>query len=361
MNRKKYTAPFYVDISITNSCNLKCVYCYAEANENKHTNMEVQLFSKIIKELEANGVHYVRIAGGEPLIHPQIQDILDVCGEVQMLKSMSANATLLSSRLASKIVEAKIDWVVVSLDGADATTHDVTRGKFLDTVRGINLLQEAGIRMKIACVVNSNNYKHIEKLVEFAKQNGIYSVGFILQSDVGRAHNCVNNFHMISIQMKEFIEKVTLLKEKSKSVKVNVVFPYESSMPWEIKAYLNDQVIDKIWREYVPYSQDREISCMAGITTCAISAEGELFGCEQMLGFPELSAGSLKDNSFKKLWDEFTCLKVLRDAQPEMLPLECQRCDIGFCGGGCRAIAYANTKNLLGADGRCTIVGRENV
>lgn len=63
MNRKKYTAPFYVDISITNSCNLKCVYCYAEANENKHTNMEVQLFSKIIKELEANGVHYVRIAG----------------------------------------------------------------------------------------------------------------------------------------------------------------------------------------------------------------------------------------------------------------------------------------------------------
>lgn len=47
-----------------------------------------------------------------------------------MLKSMSTNATLLSSRLASKIVEAKIDWVVVSLDGADATTHDVTRENF---------------------------------------------------------------------------------------------------------------------------------------------------------------------------------------------------------------------------------------
>ena len=355
--RKKYTAPFYVDISITDSCNLKCVYCYAEATARNKNHIDVGLFAKIAKEIEEKGVHYMRIAGGEPFIHPNINEILDICGKIKMLKSISTNATLLDQRKVEKIIENEINWVVVSLDGVKKEINDFTRGKFDETIKGIKLLVNNKVITKIACVVSSSNYNQIEEIVDFAENLGLYSVGFILQSDVGRAHQ-QTNIALNPEQMNDFMNKVTELKIRSTKVKVHVIFPYESCMPWELSTFLDKDKLNEGWNEYVDIEKNDDISCMAGITTCAVSSKGELFGCEQMLGFPELSAGNLGVNSFESLWDDFGELELLRNADKSMLPTKCQNC-LSYCGGGCRAQAYSYSKKLFGEDIRCQVLRKE--
>lgn len=353
--RELFSAPLYVDVSITDCCNLSCVYCYADANAKRHSHMNVRLFEKIVGELEAAGVHYLRIAGGEPFMHPQIDEIMEICRKTKMIKSISTNATLINEQAVSILKNSAIDWVVVSLDGATEKVNNITRGGYKEVVNGIKILRDSGITTKIACVVSSINCHHIEEIVELAEKMGVYSVGFILQSDVGRAHDNMCAITLSRNDLENFIKNITLLKSKNYNVKIGVVFPYESKMPWELKALLSEVQVDTYWPEYSSNSQENDISCMAGITTCAISSTGMLFGCEQMLGFPELSSGSLQEESFKNLWEKMKNINILRNLNINMLPSKCQLCQ-NYCGGGCRAIAYENTGDLLGSDTRCDLL-----
>ncbi|KSV60727.1 hypothetical protein ASU35_00735 [Acetivibrio ethanolgignens] len=317
--------------------------------------MDVRLFEKIVRELEEAGVHYLRIAGGEPFMHPQVNEIMEICRKTKMIKSVSTNATFINAQTVNIIKNNSIDWVVVSLDGATEEINNITRGGYSEVIDGIKILIENGITTKIACVVSSINCHHIEEIVEMAEQMGVYSVGFILQSDVGRAHDNIGSINLSRDDLENFIKNVTILKSKKYNVKIGVVFPYESKMPWELSELLSEEQVDTYWPEYSFKSKENSVSCMAGIMTCAISSTGMLFGCEQMLGFPELSSGSLKEESFKNLWEKMENINILRNLNINMLPKKCQVCK-NYCGGGCRAIAYENTGDLLGNDTRCDLL-----
>lgn len=353
--REFYSAPFYIDISLTNRCNLKCRYCYADADNQKFDFLSVELLQNLMKEFEKLEVHYVRLAGGEPLLHPEFEKIIDIVGKSKLLTSISTNATIVTKNLAKAIKEAGIDWVVVSLDGANEKSNNKTRGKFKEAEIGIKNLIEAGNVVKIASVVTNYNYREYKDLIAYAEKLKVDSIGFILFSAVGRGYNN-NKLKMDEIKLGEFIRGINQYKEQEKYQKfLNIVFPHESKVPWELKAFLSDEDIQKRWKKTMS-EQKRDISCMAGISTTAISARGELYGCEQMMGFEELKAGVLNGNNFSLLWNESEVFNKLRKLQISVMDSKCQKCKFQGCGGGCRAMAYAESGNLYGMDSSCEIV-----
>lgn len=353
--REFYSVPFYIDISLTDRCNLKCRYCYAEADDRKVDFLSVELFQKLMREFEDLGVHYIRLAGGEPLLHPEFRKIIDIAGKSKLLTSISTNATMVTKSMAKAIKTAGIDWVVVSLDGADEKSNNKTRGKFKEAEMGIKNLLDAGNVVKIATVVTSYNYKNYRELIEYAEKYKVDSIGFILFSTVGRGYNN-DKLKMNKNELEEFIRGINQYKKHEKYQKfLNVVFPHESNVPWELNAFLSDEDIKKIWKK-VTNSSKRDISCMAGISTAAISAKGELYGCEQMMGFEELKAGILNGENFAALWSENGIFNKLRKLQIKSIDPKCQDCNFQGCGGGCRAIAYAESGKLNGMDPSCEIV-----
>ncbi|MCM1104641.1 MAG: radical SAM protein [Clostridium sp.] len=356
------SAPLYADISITDRCNLACMYCYANASIQNADYMDVQLFNKVSMELEACGVSYMRIAGGEPLMHPKISDILNIAGKCKMLTSMSTNATLVDMSIAKMIHNSGLNWIVVSLDGADKNINNLTRDGYHHVIHGIECLIKTGIRTKLATVVSSANYLHFGEIIRLAEDMHIASIGFLLFSAVGRACKNIAKLQMNFSQLREFIIGINEYKAKNKNgIKINIVFPHESIIPWQLSAFLTDKEISQNWisTSVAEAGQfKRSIGCMAGFSTCAITPDGRLFGCEQMTNFDELCAGYLKTESFLRAWNQSSVFHRLRSTQITNLDERCIHCTHVGCGGGCRAIAYSQTHHINGFDDSCTILNQ---
>ena len=134
-------------ISITNRCNLNCIYCHHEGNTDSQGEMSVETISNIVHAAVNYGVNRVKFSGGEPLLRKDFEEILL---SLPKLKDVSAttNAILLKERVQS-LKEAGLDRVNISLDTLDPEKyHYITNsnGKMFEKVlEGIHSAVDAGL------------------------------------------------------------------------------------------------------------------------------------------------------------------------------------------------------------------------
>jgi cyclic pyranopterin phosphate synthase len=134
-------------ISITNRCNLNCIYCHHEGYTDSKGEMSVETISNIVHAAADYGVNRVKFSGGEPLIRKDFEDILS---SLPKLKDVSAttNAILLKER-AQSLKDAGLDRVNISLDTLDPEKyHYITNSKgkmFEKVLEGIQSAVDAGL------------------------------------------------------------------------------------------------------------------------------------------------------------------------------------------------------------------------
>jgi MoaA/NifB/PqqE/SkfB family radical SAM enzyme len=153
--------PASLILSITSNCNLKCSGCYAAAtgtlcNNNKSLNLEQ--WSKIIKEASELGVFGFMVAGGEPFLMP---NLLSICEEFKdRLFFIFTNGTILGEQHYKKLKRLRNAIVVVSIEGSQKLTN-LRRGwgVYEKAISTINNLDENGVLSGISATINRNNYK----------------------------------------------------------------------------------------------------------------------------------------------------------------------------------------------------------
>ncbi|NYT18697.1 MAG: radical SAM protein, partial [Methanosarcinales archaeon] len=127
-------------ISLTNRCNLDCIYCHSEGDEGSTNEMTVEMISDIVTTAAKFGVNKVKFSGGEPLVRKDFEDILRSLPELKDV-SVTTNGVLLKER-AHSLKEAGLDRVNVSLDTLDPEKYAfITHGKpemLNDVLEGIN-------------------------------------------------------------------------------------------------------------------------------------------------------------------------------------------------------------------------------
>ncbi len=141
----------YLRISVTDRCNLRCVYCMPKEGM-KWQPLADQLtpdeIAHVVEEAARGGVNRVRLTGGEPLVHPQIVDIVRSIAVIPGIEevSLTTNAMLLE-RLAAPLAEAGLRRVNISLDTLNAEKfRRITRGGEIGRVwRGIAAAERAGL------------------------------------------------------------------------------------------------------------------------------------------------------------------------------------------------------------------------
>ena len=171
----------YIRLSLTDRCDLRCQYCMSE-NQKFLPRTEILSFEEIInlvKFLTQNGVKYLRLTGGEPLVRKDVMKLIQNLGlflkngELQEL-TITTNGTMLS-HYAKDLALAGIRRINVSLDTLDAQKYkEITRGGNLANVLdGIDAAFENQIRVKINCVVlKQDNFDELPKLIEYAHSIG---------------------------------------------------------------------------------------------------------------------------------------------------------------------------------------------
>ena len=176
----------YLRISVTDRCNLRCVYCMpAEGIQLlKHENIlrfeEIIEFAKIAV---TKGIDKIRITGGEPLVRKGIVNFIKELSKIDGIKdlSLTTNGVLLEEN-AQALKEAGLHRINISLDTVNPEKYkELTRGGDIKQVlKGIVAAQKAGlIPIKINCVVNeSANEPDAMGVKDFCEQMG-FEVRFI--------------------------------------------------------------------------------------------------------------------------------------------------------------------------------------
>ncbi|RIK54598.1 MAG: GTP 3',8-cyclase MoaA [Chloroflexi bacterium] len=149
----------YLRISLTDACNLRCVYCMPEQMtfRPRHELMSDEELLYLVRVGASLGVNKIRLTGGEPTIRPNVVELVRAIAAVPGIEdlAMTTNAILLD-KLAQPLAEAGLRRVNISIDTLNPEKFNrITRwGKFDDMWRGIRAAEAAGMTpLKLNCVV----------------------------------------------------------------------------------------------------------------------------------------------------------------------------------------------------------------
>lgn len=158
-------------ISITNRCNLNCIYCHHEG-ETRDINIEMtpETIKNIVKASKTFGVNRIKFSGGEPLMRDDFENIIKSLPELKDI-SATTNGILLESR-ANSLAESGLDRINISLPSLSPEKYKkVTGGDIGKVLRGIDAAVECLAPVKLNMVLlRGINDGEINRMMDFVRR-----------------------------------------------------------------------------------------------------------------------------------------------------------------------------------------------
>lgn len=181
----------YLRVSVTDRCNLRCVYCIPEDGVELTTHEELLSFDEIYRVcsvMAAMGLHKIKLTGGEPLIRRDLDKLVKKLKETPGIEqvTLTTNGVLLEEKV-DDLVKAGIDAITVSIDSLNPQLFSqITRRNELDKVlKGLEkAYQYSNISVKINCVPMGIEGQDLIGLASIAKDKNIH-VRFIEMMPIG--------------------------------------------------------------------------------------------------------------------------------------------------------------------------------
>jgi SynChlorMet cassette radical SAM/SPASM protein ScmF len=321
---------------LTAGCNLACRHCYLAPKFDPGARagvLPVEAFETAIREAKPLGLEAVKLTGGEPLLHPRIADLLDIVRREDLTMRMETNGVLLTPELARKAAECKEAFVSVSLDGADAGTHDWIRGisgSFERAGAAVRTLAGAGVKPQVIFTVMRRNEGQVEAVIRLAEDLGAGSLKFNVVQPMGRGEKFGDGASGLSVaEIIQLGRRVDM--ELSKTTALDLYFDYPAAF--------------------------RPLSRMASGDGCGVCGILGILGviptghyaiCGVGEMAPELVYGEIGRDRLEEVWRGHPKLLELREGLPERLGGICARCLMKHaCLGSCVAQNYYRAGTLL--------------
>lgn len=177
------------EILLNYSCNARCFFCSQEFSSRGVKSDKKKILNDIKRGYEL-GYRRLGLSGGEPLIRPDIVEIISYGKKMgfEHIK-LQTNGIMLSDRnLVKKLAKAGVSIVRISIHGPNANIHDFlvhAKGAFDRILMGIGFLQDEKIKVGINLVVNKLNYRLIPQFYKFFVKKGISDFIFIYPLHIG--------------------------------------------------------------------------------------------------------------------------------------------------------------------------------
>jgi radical SAM protein with 4Fe4S-binding SPASM domain len=295
-------------MEITSRCNLRCAHCFL-GHEPTTGELSTPQVCAIIDQVAAEGCLWFLISGGEPLVRPDFLDIYAHAKQKGLLLSLFTNGTLVTPEIADYLWEWPPVEVEITLYGATPETYERVTGvpgSFQRAVRGIDLLLERGIQVRLKTVVMTWNRHELEAMQAFAASRGC---AFYFDTSVrprldGSQEPCA---------LRIPVEDVVALDQADE----------QRAMEWREACRTKLEQSDS----------DRLYNCGAGANSFSIDAHGRLHICT----FARHPGYDLTQGSFHEGW--YQAVPEARRTRVQRQDLACLRCDKAFLCGRCPAWA----------------------
>lgn len=280
--------PLHVLLELTYRCNVRCVHCYLAGQERELSCAELL---PVLDDLAAAGCLILTLSGGEVLLRTDFFEIAEAARARGFALRIFTNATIVTPRIADRI--AALDPIVVesSLLGADAAVHDgvtLIDGSFEKTLRGVRLLTQRGVRVKLKTTLMNANVDQAAAMERLAADLGVeHQVAFVLmpRRDGERTP--------LSLQVDDAA----------------------------LRGYLRRRERE-IAEPPLPVSTDGDGLCSAGRASCSISPSGDVYPCVLM----PLKAGNVLETPFAEIWRSSPAMRRMRGLI-DSHKVRCNGCD----------------------------------
>ena len=324
---------------LTEGCNLKCRHCWIAPKYQAPTGpvpaLDLDMLRIIIDQAKPLGLASVKLTGGEPLMHPLINEILDLIKEEGLRLIVETNGVLCTPELAAKMrTTSENPFVSVSLDGADAETHEWVRGvegSFQGALNGIRHLSEAGFRPQVIMSIMRRNKDQVEPLVRLVEGMGAGSVKFNLVQPTERGEKLHEANETLTIE--ELVEMGSWV-EDTLSLTTDMRLMYHHPVAFKPMGKIFGEEADGCGR------------CgILGILGVLSSGSYALCGIGENI--PELVFGHAATDRLEDVWRNAPVLNELREGVPNRLEGICGECVMKeMCLGNCMAQNYYTNKSL---------------
>ncbi len=165
--------PLSGSIDLTYRCNNNCRHCWLRVSPNGREKQDELSFDEIchiVDDARAMGCRHWSISGGEPMLRPDFPEIFDYITSKSTSYSFNSNGTLITPEIAELLTRKGSK--MIALYGATEAVHDhVTRnpGSFRATMRGFQLLKDAGAGFLVQIIPMRDNYHEFPAMVELAQ------------------------------------------------------------------------------------------------------------------------------------------------------------------------------------------------
>ena len=330
---------------LTEGCNLRCRHCWIapkfQAGGRVYPSLDFALFCNIIRQAKPLGLTGVKLTGGEPLLHPQIGRMLEFIRAEDLSLTIESNGLLCTPQLAAEIRRGKNALISISLDGAEAATHEWVRGVkgcFDKALTGVRNLVAAGLHPQIIMSIMRHNRHQMESVVRLAESLGAESVKFnhVQPSARGEQMHAAGETLTIEelVRLGRWVET-----ELAATANIRLVYSHPPAFRPLSRLLLS--------------TGDGCGHCgIFGILGVLASGAYALCGIGQTV--PDLVFGHATQDRLETIWRHNSVLKDIRAGLPARLEGVCARCvHQKSCLGNCVAHNYYRTRNLFASEWYC--------
>ena len=313
-----------IELEFTRKCNLRCLYCYANAGEAAENELRAdEIKSVILQAKEMGAKKIVLLGGGEPVIYQGLTDIIRYIQSLGLQQVLFTNGTLLNGEIADFLFQHEV-LVVIKSNSMRPEVQDTlagVKGIFKSIRRGLRHLLEAGYPGKgttlgLQTVICRQNIAELPSMWIWARERGIIPYFEILTAQ-GRA------------------------KENS-SLEVSVAGIRDLFDELE---EIDREQFGIIWKSRPTIAA---FSCKRHLYSCLINSQGFVQPCTGI----DLPVGSIREKPLKEILQNSPVIMNLRNIY-EKIEGPCKTCEYNCECYGCRGNAYQITGNYLASDPTC--------
>lgn len=169
---KNLMAPLVANYYLTYRCNARCHFCNIW-QQPAPSEADLATIRDNLRDLRRLGVKYVDFTGGEPLLRRDVADIYAQAKQLGFATSLTTNTMLYPQK--AREMQGLVDFLNFSLDGADATTHNQSRGVplFNKVIESVKIARDLGEYPVLNHTVTAQNYQNLADVATLARELGV--------------------------------------------------------------------------------------------------------------------------------------------------------------------------------------------
>jgi len=260
--------PLQCSLYVTDRCNLDCAYCTEYNNSRPHPTLEnLKIWIQKIRDL---GTMRIALVGGEPLLHPDIVEIVRYCRELGFATSLTTNGFLLTRKLVAELEGAGLQVLQISVDRM--TPSVITKKSFKTILPKLDYFLDSKISLHITGVICQDTLADSRAVLETGLSRGIPTEVRLVHADPLSRFRVERGSRE---ELEEFVDSMIERKRRGEKIHTSeAILNYQRSL---------------LRGEHV------EWTCMAGYKLFFVSAQGKFWICSMVHTDKDIMEVTLED------------------------------------------------------------------